>query len=228
MTDKSVPPKFTSPLKCGLCQNTAPMKIVADYSTVREYSDEAADITWDAGTLYELAQCPACDGVVLRSAFWHSGSMDPGDIDYEILYPTIEKGLRGLPPTIESGYKAAQRVRNIDANAYGVLLGRVLDAVCADRRASGETLDQRLRSLAQNGEIPAKLVDVASGLRRLRNIAAHANLGELTPAELPVLDDLTRAILEYVYSAPALANEAQRRFEQVRQRPSTGHSDEAE
>jgi hypothetical protein len=138
--------------------------------------------------------------------------MDPSDVEFAILYPKAEKGLRGLPANIDKGYRAAQKVRNIDANAYGVLLGRVLDFVCEDRQASGDTLDKKLNSLAKNGEIPSKLVDVAAGIRKLRNIGAHANLGELTEAELPVLDDLTRAILEYVYSAPHLATEAEARL----------------
>jgi len=36
------------------------------------------------------------------------------------------------------------------------------------------------------------------------NIGAHASLGELSPTEIPFLDDLCRAILEYVYSGPQL------------------------
>ena len=72
------------------------------------------------------------------------------------------------------------------------------------------------RAWHENGEIPAKLVDVAAGIRRLRNIGAHADLGELTEGELPVLDDLTRAILEYVYSAPLLAKEAEKRFARLK------------
>jgi len=61
-------------------------------------------------------------------------------------------------------------------------------------------------------------VDVAAGIRKLRNIGAHADLGELTEAELPVLDGLTRAILEYVYSAPLLAREAEERLAKLKKR----------
>jgi Domain of unknown function (DUF4145) len=101
---------------------------------------------------------------------------------------------------------------------YGVLLGRVLDAVCEDRQAIGDTLDQKLKSLADKRDIPEKLVKVAAGMRKLRNIGAHADLGELTEAELPVLDDLTRAILEYVYAAPLLATEAEERFTRLKRK----------
>jgi hypothetical protein len=79
-------------------------------------------------------------------------------------------------------------------------------------------MDKRLKSLADNGEIPVKLVDVSAGLRKLRNIGAHASLGELTETDIPVLDGLTRAILEYVYSAPLLAKDAERRFMKLKKR----------
>jgi hypothetical protein len=220
--------RFTESIKCGHCQNQVPMEVVSSHSTVRDYSDDRLGMSWEAGAVYELNQCPACEEITLRRYLWHSGAMDPSEIEYSQLYPVGDRGPpRGLPKTIESGYHAAQKVRNIDANAYGVLLGRVLDLVCEDRQASGDTLDKRLRHLAENGEIPAKLVAVATGLRKLRNIGAHADLAQITQAELPVLDDLTRAILEYVYSAPLLAREAEERFARLKmqgrkQTPRTG------
>ena len=119
-------------------------------------------------------------------------------------------------------YEAAQRVKNISANAYGVLLGRVLELVCEDRQAKGDSLHKKLQDLSTRGEIPAKLVDVARSLKDLRNVGAHALLGNLTAGEVPMLEDLTRAILEYVYSAPALAEAAVERFNALRRRKKTG------
>jgi uncharacterized protein DUF4145 len=218
--------RFSGPIKCGHCHNEAPMEIVAVYSGVEEYSDDrldnplGVDMSWEAGRVYELNKCPACDLVTLRSYDWHSGSMDGSDIEYVVLYPSQDKLLRGLPRKIDQDYRAAQRVRNISANAYGVLVGRLLDSVCEDRDASGKSLDERLKSLADKGVIPSGLVNVAAGIRKLRNIGAHGDLGELTEAEVPVLDDLTRAILEYVYSAPQLAREAEERFAKLKKRKS--------
>lgn len=77
-----------------------------------------------------------------------------------------------------------------------------------------------MKSLADKGVIPSGLVNVAAGIRKLRNIGAHGDLGELTEAEVPVLDDLTRAILEYVYSAPQLAREAEERFAKLKKKKS--------
>jgi hypothetical protein len=171
--------------------------------------DHHSDV--EAHTGYELCTCPACKGVTLRTYFWHD-AMDPEDVSFKILYPQAEKTQNGLPLSVQKAYEAAQKVRHIDANAYGVLLGRVLEIVCQDRGASGDPLDKKLKNLADKDEIPEKLVAVAAGLRQLRNIGAHASLGELTESELPVLNDLTRAILDYVYPAPYLASTASTRL----------------
>lgn len=193
------------------------MRIGTTFDNTKDYAD--GPIEWNAGNVFELCICPACEDMTLRRYQWHDGYMDGGEeVEYQYLYPSAEKTVRGLPRTIERAYQAALRVRQIDPNAYGVLAGRLLDLVCEDRHASGDTLDQRLKSLADKGDIPTKLVSVAAGLRKLRNVGAHANLGELTEAELPVLDDLTRAILEYVYSAPLLAEDAEKRLADLKGR----------
>jgi hypothetical protein len=93
----------------------------------------------------------------------------------------------------------------------------MLELVCLDRKADGNFLGNKLANLAAMGEIPDKLVNVANGLKDLRNVGAHAALGELTEAELPILDQLTRAILEYVYSAPFLAQKAEERLRKLRE-----------
>ena len=149
--------------------------------------------------------------------------MDPSEIEFETLYPGMREGPRGLPERIARAWNAATKVRSIDPNAYGVLVGRVLELVCDDRNAHGNSLAAKLKDLSTRGEMPQKLVDVANGLRHLRNVGAHASLGELTEAEVPVLDGLTRAILEYVYTAPLLAREAEDRLKKLRtNKPSEG------
>lgn len=206
--------RFTGDERCEHCANTVPREIVAEYSDVKSYDDyPRSDISWEAGTVYQLLVCPACGCVTLRSYNWQDGPMDDG---FKTLYPTQSERPLGLPDSIARAYDAAQKVRNIDANAYGVLLGRLLELVCQDRHAGGEFLANRLKDLASKGEIPDKLVGVANGLKNLRNVGAHPTLGELTVSELPIMDSLCRAILEYVYSAPFIAQQAETRFNQVK------------
>jgi len=172
---------------------------------------------WDAGPIFELIKCPACGKINLATHYWDDFA-DPPDSEYQVVYPT-ERGIpEGLPQGVHTAYTAALSVRAVDANAFAVLLGRVLEKVCVDRGATGRTLADQLRGLSSKHEIPDKLADVARGLRHLRNVGAHAGLGELTDSEVPILDDLTRAILEYVYSAPLLARKAETRLADLKRR----------
>jgi hypothetical protein len=91
MPDEKKKKNFTQSFKCGHCQNDAPMEIVSDYSNVQSHEDR--DMSWEAGPVYEVCKCPACDLVTFRRYFYHD-AMDPIEIEYVILYPKAEKGLR--------------------------------------------------------------------------------------------------------------------------------------
>jgi len=78
---------------------------------------------------------------------------------------------------VESSYDAALAVKRIDPNAFAVLLGRVLDAVCEDRQAKPDKLFNRIEDLAKCGEFPPNLKELAHNLRKLRNFGAHDSLG---------------------------------------------------
>ena len=200
--------RYSSATRCGHCGNVAPMFIVASYAdtVVDEYPDGPPV---EHGTIYEVLKCPACREVLLRSYFWNDMMESEGDVTFRLLYPYDARMPLGLPEPIEKAYRAAIKVKSIDANAFGVLVGRAVEMVCSDRGASGDTLHKKLKDLAERGEIPTKLVDVADKLRALRNVGAHAELGELTPEEVPIVEDLCRAILDYIYTAPYLAQRAE-------------------
>jgi len=212
--------RFTTTAACGHCGNRVPHEIVAEYSRVETHENDPDGPPYDSGYVFELIVCPACKEVSLQTYFWHEFA-EPGDIKTEILYPVANKTPLGMPLKLGSAYQAAVRVKSIDPNAFGVLVGRLLELVCIDRNAKGKTLNEGLSDLAARGEIPTKLVAVANGLRNLRNVGAHPMLGELTAAEVPVLDGLCRAILEYVYSAPFLAEQAEERLVHLK-RPKGG------
>jgi len=55
-------------------------------------------------------------------------------------------------------------------------------------------------------------------VQKLRNIGAHADLGNLTKDEIPILSDLCKAILEYVYTAPALTDQVRRRLARLKRK----------
>lgn len=213
--------RFSSLLTCGHCGNSAPMEIVASYSDKTTHDDPADDrhAPWDTAQVYQMLKCPACGAITFQNYFWHDWMESEADLTVKTLYPSETRLPLGLPSAIKTALLAANRVRAIDANAFGVLIGRVLAMLCADRNATGKFLSHNLADLAFKGEIPKKLVDVATSLNAFRNVGAHPELGELTIEEVPILEDLCKAILDYVYTAPYLVQKAQDALNKLKARP---------
>jgi Domain of unknown function (DUF4145) len=213
--------KLTSEfIKCKHCGNFAPLDIVAHYyRSIKPEpyypEDEYYDSQPDYGYNYDLLLCLACEKVTLREYFEHD-CMDGEDIKVEILYPLQGINLYDLPSLVQKAYEAALKARGINANAYAMLLGSLLEVVCEDREIKGDDLYDKLKVLAEKGEIPEKLVGVAHGLRKLRNIGVHESFEGLSTDEIPILDDLSKAILEYIYVAPSLAIRAEERLKRLK------------
>ena len=199
MQEKSFSPSHV----CGHCRNTTPMGIVHVCPQAKDWCDWRSGLRWKARDVYELLLCPTCSRVSPRKYYWYE-FRNPEEITFEVLFFIKLDMPPGLPELIEDEYLAALRVRNVSPNAYGVLLGRLLELVCEDRGAEGGSLRAKLQDLAGRNEIPSRLVKVAMNLRQFRNVGAHATAGALTEAEVPILYRLCRAVLEYVYSAPEL------------------------
>src|SRR5688572_3581116 len=106
---------------------------------------------------------PCMPNISLRRMFWQEGETSGANI----VYPIQGKAIDGLPSEVNAEYKKALKVQNIDSNAFAVLLGRVLDRVCQDKGASGNSLADRLKSLASKKIIPQQLADMALQLKDL-------------------------------------------------------------
>lgn len=221
MTEKDKK-EYTSRTKCPHCGNVAPMEVVAKYSTIRTVSEsddtDERSWDWDEAEIYRLLCCQNCGKIIFQRTYYDSRYED-FDVPYTTLYPQPDTMPKVLPHSVKSEYDAAIAVKPINANAYAVLLGRVFDKVCEDRKASGRTLFERLADLASKGEIPKPLADMAHGLRQLRNVGAHADLGTLSQEDIHLLDTILRAILEYLYRAPRLVEEVRKILE--KRNPST-------
>jgi hypothetical protein len=143
-TEKS----FSEPIKCPHCGNKAPMEVVASY---RDGRDEVIDMglyfyDHDAAFLYDLLLCPACHEITLGRYYWSDARLgDP--IDRDILYPSTDEEPVGLPGPIARAFEAANRVRTIDPNSYGVLMWRLVEEIWEDCDADS------LESLAESTKL---------------------------------------------------------------------------
>ena len=171
--------------------------------------------------VYLVLKCPACHKVNLVTYFWREDWDEEDTEKYELLYPKNDKIPLGLPGEIKTSYIAAEKVKTIDVNAYAILIRRLLEMVCLERGARQDTLAKMLKELADKNDIPDKLVNVAKGLRNFGNIGAHAGSGELSKNEMPILQALATAILEYLYSAPHLATIAENKLNSIKSKART-------
>jgi len=203
-------------ISCRHCGNISKMEIIGNVNDDRtEYDPEYGPMT-EWGIHYSVLKCPACQKTNIVSYTWHDGMESDDEISYDFLYPQNASYPIGLPEKILTAFKAAEKVKSIDVNAYAILMRRLLELVCLDRSATSGTLASMLKELADKKEIPDKLVKVASGLKDFGNIGAHAGSGELTEKEIPIVNALCSAILEYVYSAPHLATIAETKLNAIK------------
>ena len=214
-------------IRCRHCGNYAPMKIVGGYYHSLD-SDRAYDYdpyyenVMQGGYQYDLLLCRACEKVTLWRFFDHPAFEDEGA---KIFYPSQEIEVGFLPSRIREAYEAALKARTIDANAYSILLGRLLEVICEDRKAKGSGLHEKLKDLASKGEIPENLASIAHKIRLLRNIGTHETNEGLSEDEIPILNALIKAVLEYLYIASSLADEAEERLKKLKQKQSRNKKD---
>ena len=69
---------------------------------------------------------------------------------------------------------------------------------------------------------------MAQNLRTLRNMGAHADLGDLPAEAAPVLEGLCKAILEYVYVAPKLIEQVSYLIEELKKSEESADDTEAD
>lgn len=207
--------RYSQNMKCRHCRNTVTMPIVADYSQVRSHSARDGLMEWSAGNVFQILECPACDGVTFQRGYFHD--QFPEEWQPAVLYPTEAEKVEGLSVEIERAYAAALAVKGIEAHAFAVLVRRLLEMICLNKGAQEKNLFEGLKALVRTGVIPQQLIDIANGLRIFGNIGAHAGGEQLSENEVPVIDALCRAILEYVYGAPRLVALAQQTLDKVKE-----------
>ena len=154
-------------IECGHCGNTAPMEIKAEY--VDTVSHGNPPYTDEVTTRWDLLLCPVCRKPTLHETIWSPYDIEPETMamipENKTLYPSPVATTEVLPETVRKSYKAALRVRNIEPNAFAVLIGRTLEFICQDKNAVGRDLNAKLDNLSDRHEIPERLAEIAHKIR---------------------------------------------------------------
>ena len=136
--------------------------------------------------------------------------------DYELMWPEPGKMHSSVPASVQKCYAEAAAIKSRAPNAFANQIRRALEALCKDRGTGNRVLAQNIQELATRGEIPPTLAEMTDVLRMLGNIGSHAADEEIAPEYVEVIDDLFRAIIEYVYVAPWKVREFKARLDYAR------------
>jgi len=144
--------------------------------------------------------CPACEEATVWSLVWSLDIQD--EFAHRRLYPTA-RDRSALPERVRTRLDAALKVKKIEPGFYAVGIRRMLETVCNIEGAAGGDLFAKLDDLAAHGRIPGTLAEAAHELRKVGNLGAHDSEVDVAPEDVPAIEALAEAILEYLYRAPA-------------------------
>ena len=179
-------------VQCPHCENTALSSVGGE----TRWSIEEADT---AGR-YILASCDVCQMPILFSQdidTWTDAYSPP-----VVVYPTSERTFGGnIPPSVRIAFEEAEICFNAGAHtATPLMCRRCIEAITADKGATGRTLQARLRSMETNGIISGEFSKWFDMLRQVGNQAAHDVAAPVSPSDARDTLEFTHALLEFIYS----------------------------
>ena len=210
---------------CPHCGNKAPQRLIhtqrfEERAWSSEDGSESDPVPWSSFVVV----CETCDRVLVYDNI--GDQLDDGEFHRgELEYPRSGKLDDAVPRDIRDVYEEAQRIKEIAPSAFAVQVRRCMEALCQDRGAHGRTLQKKLEDLAHKGEIPDVLAEASDAVREMGNVGAHGmGSGAVHPLLVNAMDELFRAVIEYVYVAPARLRDFHERTE--RYTKSAGKADE--
>ena len=193
---------------CGHCGNESPQELVAGWGE------------------YALLACKTCEECLLyrgEHCFWlklqhHDQRLTVQSFfNLDVVWPEATQLPTDAPPSVANVYREAISIKHRSPNGFAGQIRRALEAVCKDRAASGRTLQDKLRHLADGSVIPPVLLEMSEALRLIGNVGSHADEVEVLPEFVEPIDSFFRAIVEYVYTAPSRVAEFQEKLKKAKE-----------
>jgi hypothetical protein len=121
--------------------------------------------------------------------------------DETVLYPAaVRASFENTPEPVKRAYEQALRCYSSSAfEACALMCRRSLEALCRSQGVQSGNLDSKLKKLAEQRVIDARLAEWAHGIRIVGNEAAHDTDTELSKEDAKDALDFTEALLTYVF-----------------------------
>ena len=152
--------------------------------------------------LFYVTICPRCNAPFLlkERRYGVLGEFETVT-SKSVLYPKVTNlDLEGFPDAMRKAYEQALRCYSSSSfDACALMCRRCLEVLANSFGVEKGTLESKLKTLADQQIIEARLVQWAHGIRIVGNEAAHDSDTELTKQDARDALDFTEAILTYVF-----------------------------
>jgi hypothetical protein len=186
----TMPQNTVQLVDCPECESTVAAEVL--------HTLDVEDPPWALRARYCFLACPRC-----RSALLTTQSDDGPGWDAPVrVFPPRDSGLGwAVPERIRHAFDEARACFGAKAyTAAAIMCRKATEGLCADKRASGRALTERLRALKEDGVVDARLYAWADELRIWGNEAAHDVGVSISEVDAADLLEFTRALMEYVYT----------------------------
>ena len=125
------------------------------------------------------------------------------EIAFEQLWPEALTLPSEAPERVRKIYQEARAIKQRSPSSFVVQIRRALEAVANEQGAEGSTLMAKTQWLIKQGLLPEVFAEMTHITRMLGNLGAHDAEKDVLPADVQVVDEFFRAIIEYLYVARA-------------------------
>jgi hypothetical protein len=185
---------------CPHCGNQAPQRELHSYTYKTVWYGEDGKPDREGPQMEAiLCSCSTCHEPLLYNGIERA---EYGEWP-ALAHPDAGDLHRAVPDAIRDIYGEAFAIKPKAPRGYAILIRSAIEGICDERGVSKGNLQQRLIKLAEAGFVPPTLAKMTDVLRTLGNAAAHDSVKKVTVPMTWAIDEFFRAIIEYVYVAPA-------------------------
>lgn len=212
-------------INCGYCGRELLMFMICNgqYKYTHEWKEYGAGVYTHYEYVYNIFVCPACHTptIIQEEQDLENDCDIPDDfgniitvpiVQRTTLYPSKIDRFKYAPTDVIQSYETASKLLHNEPLACAVFVGRTLEFLCKDRKASGKTLDQMLKNLESKGEISQSILEMALSLKGFRNLAAHATLVKISKEDAELLLKICEVVIEYVYEVTQMLEDIKKRL----------------
>jgi hypothetical protein len=195
------PPKITT---CPHCGKTAAHELIhlEDYT---DGNDDSQADRWLA-----ILKCTKCNRPSIYRDEWDAKKEKWQAV---LVNPTPQRAPGEVPAKIRKTFDDALGMLNQPLSLTAVGIRKTLEAICDDKKAQGDALNERFAYLGENGFIPQPLADLMENSPTIGKIGSHFGNMEISQEEVDALIEYTLAVFECLYIVQARIETVQESLE---------------